>query len=194
MEARVPLPIAVEVGCSFAHLSHGSPRTGSTAAIGSGLSNICLSELYGTSGFVVRYYIITGRAPFFNQSVRLSEAACQRRPTRRPADSAVRGGRQGDRPTVLSEAAGKETGRQCCQRQPARRSANSAVRSDRQGDRPTVLSVSGLREAAINIAGSENVIDTAIVISGEFNDDMDRSAPAVRLVVTIGGRGNVQHL
>ena len=57
-----------------------------------------------------------------------------------------------------------------------------------------VLSVSGLREAAINIAGSENVIDTAIVISGEFNDDMDRSAPAVRLVVTIGGRGNVQHL
>lgn len=57
-----------------------------------------------------------------------------------------------------------------------------------------VFSVSRLREAAINIAGSENVIDTAIVISGEFNDDMDRSAPAVRFVVTIGGRGNVQHL
>ena len=119
-------------------------------------------------GFVVRYYIITGRAPFFNQSARLSEAACQRRPARRPADSAVRGSLQGDRPTVLSEAAGKEISQ--------------------------VLSVSGLREAAINIAGSENVIDTAIVISGEFNDDMDRSAPAVRLVVTIGGRGNVQHL
>ena len=169
MEARVPLPIAVEVGCSFAHLSHGSPRTGSTAAIGSGLSHICLSELYGTPG--VRGQILHhNRKSAFFQSV----------------SPAFRGG--------VSEAAGKETGRQCCQRQPARRSANSAVRSDRQGDRPTVLSVSGLREAAINIAGSENVIDTAIVISGEFNDDMDRSAPAVRLVVTIGGRGNVQHL
>ena len=81
---------------------------------------------------------------------------------------------------MLSEAAGKEI---------------SQVLSEAAGKEVSqVFSVSRLREAAINIAGSENVIDTAIVISGEFNDDMDRSAPAVRLVVTIGGRGNVQHL
>ena len=145
---------------SFAHLSHGSPSPSSHRS-GSGVQ-LCAPKSWKPANRVhssnrirtfeylpvralwnlgVRGQILHhNRKSAFFQSVSpafrggVSEAAdketsrqcCQRRPARRPADSAVRGSRQGDRPTVLSEAAGKEVSQQCCQKRPTRRPADSA--------------------------------------------------------------------